>query len=145
MANKETYLDQVVNNLFDNVHHYYIWDNRECNGKIEKHPVATVVIGRHKKTNEFCRGISICSIGDNFDRVTGYNLALSRLVKSVFVGNGERIMPPADRRRRGTRVDKSSESVLRACQGFPGGFFYKHEFAVILTPKEKQILHEVTA
>lgn len=145
MANKTSKLDQVVNDLFDNVHHYYIWENRECNGKIEKHPVATVVIGRHKKTNKFCRGVAICSIGDNFDRATGYNLALSRLVKSVFDGNGEPIQTPLDRRQRGTRVDKPAESVLRACQSFSNDFLYKHEFGVVLTSKERQILHEVAA
>ena len=145
MANKETKLDQVANNVFDNIHHYYIWGNRVCNGKIEKHPVATVVIGRNKKTNEFCRGISICSIGDNFDRATGYNLALSRLVKSAFEGNGEEIMTAMDRRQRGTRVDKPAESVMRACFGFSHEYLYKHERNIVLTPKEKQILHEVTA
>lgn len=138
-------VNQVTDKMFTRVQHYYVWNKVKVHGKPEEHPVATVVIGKRRGSGRVCRGISICSVVENFNREEGLKRAMGRMISAATARtNDERIMTPAERRKSGTKVRKSAKSVERFVKALAGtgeaGFVYKSAYNVTPTAKEAKIL-----
>jgi len=136
MSEKKETVQDVANRLFTRYQHYYIRDGNK--------PIGTVVVGIRKGTGKKCRGISICSTIENFDRVEGRNRAISRMISAA---TQRKVSEPIFDSNERVRIGRSAESVdrfyaeiHRADKGLSTWRLYKSDFDAILTLKEEAIL-----
>jgi hypothetical protein len=131
-------LRRTASEMFSHYQHYYVRDGNQ--------PVGTIVVGALKETGAICRGISICSTIENFDREEGRNRATARMLSAVKHRKHDlRILTSNERRMADLRVGPQAESVDR----FVGAFMksdgilptvWKVGYAVRPTVREEKIL-----
>jgi hypothetical protein len=133
---------------FDDFRFYHVYRNVQVdtrNGLTNvRVPVGTVCIGHHKGAL-YCRGISICSVDETFDKYEGRRRALIRLVKSISCPESEE-MTCWNHRSEKSLHDVGTRSVTRFAKGLEAmgsvPFRWKSQFNVALTAVEKKILKE---
>jgi hypothetical protein len=128
-------VQETAKAMFTRFQHYYV-----RNGG---HPVATIVVGIRKGTGKICRGISICSVQENFDRAEGLRRAIKRMVDAAKRhGSDEPIHTGSDRQAQGKRVGVPAQSVDRAFDTGVGvgNCCFKSVYDADLTEKERSLL-----
>lgn len=135
---KETAQEKATR-MFTRYQHYYV--------RSDNKPVATVVVGIRRGTNRVCRGISICSTTQNFDREEGKKRAIARMVEAAENRDSmEPVMTSTDRSANGTKAKAPAMAVDRFVNAILNqegtNFLYKAGYNVFPTDKERKILSD---
>lgn len=145
--NEKISVDEKANELFSSYFHYYVRTPKNV-------PVATIAIGKRKGTGKVCRGISICSEHDNFNRRDGYNRAVARMIHAALNRcDSDPIHDETSRKKMRKNANRLSlESVNRFLNSvkkyfnFQEDIFkYKEGYNVETTPFEDRIMLEKRA
>jgi len=106
-------------------YYYYRSNKLTKDGKTENHPRITVCILGENYT--YSRGISICSLKDNIDKVKGKKIAKNRAIKAL------------DTKTTSQPIARSEAVIIR--QHSNCAFTYKSSFVPPLTDHEIRIIH----
>lgn len=140
-SNQQRWAEKV----FEKVQHYHVYTQNMDNGVVTNQLAGTVAVGM-LPTGVVCRGISICSVTENFSRGKGMKWAIKRLLSAVDQGaNSEPIQTVEQRKENESRVDEAALSVERFAEAFRQTeghfpFAWKVCYDTTLTPKEEKIL-----
>jgi len=137
MSKNEKNPQKTAENLFEHFQHYYVYENAFEGEKEVRRPRATVVIGKTKE-GVLCRGISICSLSQNFDRKDGIDRATGRMVAAAIRQECTEPMKGWNDRTHFTNFGAEVVDTVLGEEAFLET--YKSAWNVVPTPKEEKML-----
>ena len=142
---EDTNLYKRAQARFSDFRFYHIYGtvanvNKQGQTVTSNQPVGTVCIGTIDGIH--CRGISICSVRQQFSRYEGRHLALERMYNAGITQSRSEPIKDQYSRSEETREDDGAKSVERMCLAIESEFyfFHKSDYDVELTKKEVSIL-----